>query len=433
MFFKNPLDKKFAQWARGKKVLPLNASVMKEKFLSSVKNSDFVEVKKIRPVMFKKLVLSFGLAVLVLLVAGDMTRVILFRGKMAEEYGITQIGGVSRGGGYGVTMSAPIAANRDGYNESFDALGLQPGKATGLGSKDIRAQSLIGMAADKATSFVKEFVQPEYQQNRYFATSNSINDTREFSKFTYNSALKTRDVEDVSTRILTTIRGYGGRVDDASIQEKYSYINFVVPKDNLLQFKTEIKGMVGKRFYVESLHIQNLLPEKVAIEESTEVVNKNLIDLQDKLKEFTEKHGKTIAGLQRDLGSVNGRIAKLNAEVTSDPERQKQIKVEIAALAARQGVLQRQIISENNRYNFDKASMEQYIKSTQAKLDNLDTQEKNLLDNVETVQGYVAVQWISVWQMINIYIPHLWAWVVGAIVLLLIFNYFSKRRTIQAW
>jgi hypothetical protein len=46
-----------------------------------------------------------------------------------------------------------------------------------------------------------------YPQNYYNSMAASVNDTREFSKVSYNSILKTRDVEDVSTRILTIVRG----------------------------------------------------------------------------------------------------------------------------------------------------------------------------------------------------------------------------------
>jgi hypothetical protein len=424
MFFKNPLDKKFAQWGKGKKVLPSNASMMKEKFLSSAELSSS-PVKQMRPPKFYFKILSLGLAVVVLFVGVSEYR---------KNSRIAMVGGQSSGwyeGGFteekSVAPTAPAV-----YNQSAQDLGIQSGEVTALGRQD-GVGGVVDMVANGAKSIAREFVQPEYNQNRYNPTPTSINDTREFSKFSYNSTLKTRDVEDISTRILTTIRGYGGRVDDASLQEKYSYISFVVPKANLLQFKTEIKGMVGKKFYVESLHIQNLLPEKVGIEDSTKTYSKLLSDAQEKLKDLNEKHAKTIAGLQRDLNNINGRIAKLKAEVTSDPERQKQIKTEISNLVVRQRAVQKQIADENTWYGWDSTRLEQDVKNNQTQLDSLGTQEKNLVDTVETVQGYVSVQWMSLWEMINIYIPYLWAWVVGLCFLLLIFNYFSKRRTINAW
>ncbi len=420
MFFKNPLDKKFTQWARGKKVLPPNASMMKEKFLSSARLPSGA-VKQVRPPKFYFKILSVGLAVMVLYVGVNYYRNSMITSKSSYVYD----NGFGGGGAGGLSLQS------SGGSGGED-MALQYGAATGLGySESGFVRSVREMAAT-----VQDAIYDGIYTDRAYAPAmqnSTVRDTREFSKISYNSTLKTRDVEDISTRILTTVRGNGGRVDDASIQEKYSYINFVIPKDNLLQFKTEIKSMVGKKFYKESLHIQNLLPEKVGIEDSAKTHSRLLSDAQDKLKDLNVKHTKTIADLQRSLNNINGILAKFRAEVTTDTIRQKQIKTEISSLVARQGAVQKQITDENTWYGWDSTRLEQDVKNNQTQLDNLGEQEKNLLDNVETVQGYVSVQWMSLWQMINIYIPYLWAWVVGAIVLLLIFNYFSKRRTITAW
>jgi chromosome segregation ATPase len=175
------------------------------------------------------------------------------------------------------------------------------------------------------------------------------------------------------------------------------------------------------------------VPEKVGIEDYTKTYNRLLSDAQNKLNDLNVKHAKTISDLQRQFSNINSSIAKLKREVPTDPERQKQIKTEIASLTVRKGAVQKQITDENTWYGWDSTRLEQDVKNNQTQLDNLGEQEKNLLDNIETVQGYVSVQWMSVWQMINIYIPYLWVWVVGVCVLLFIFSYFSKRRTINAW
>lgn len=405
MFFKNPLDKKFAQWGRGKKVMPPNATIMKEKFLSSARLPSG-NVKQARPPKFYFKILSVGLAVMV-----------LFVGVNEYKKNLT------------VTTQSP-----GWYGSDYRAVDLgMPIAATGLGQSE---SGFVRSVREVATTIQDAIYDGMYDDNRAYPPvmqNSTIRDAREFSKINYNANIKTRDVEDISTRILTTVRGYGGRVDNASIAEKYASISFVVPKDNLVQFKTEIKGLVGKKFYVESLHIQNLLPQKVGLEDSTKTYAKLLSDAQDKLKDLNAKHAKTIADLQRQLNNINGIVAKLKAEVTTDPERQKQIKTEISSLTVRKVALQKQISDENTWYGWDSTRLEQDIKNNQSHLDNLDVQEKNLLDNVETVQGYVSVQWMGVWEMVNIYIPYLWVWVIGLCVLLLIFNYFSRRRTISAW
>lgn len=416
MFFKNILDKKLAQWGKAKQVLPPNASMMKERFLSSA-TLPHNPLKHVRPPRFYFKILSVGLAALV-----------LFVGVHEYRKNSRDMSSGSYGGGYSSDGLVPPRGQTE-YNESADPLAIRLGEATPL-SQSAGVAGIVDTVTERAKSIAREFVQPEYYP---YNPSTPITDDREFLKYSYNANLQTRDVEEVSTKILTIVRGYKGRVDSARINDNYSNISFVIPKDDLFSFRAEVKALVGKRFYQENLYLQNLLPEKVAIEESTEVVSKNLVDLQDKLKEFTEKHNRTITGLQRDLGSVNGRIAKLNAEVTTDPERQKQIKAEVATLTVRQGVLQRQIISENSRYNFDKASMEQYIKSTQAKLDNLSKQDKDLDEYVETVQGNINIQWMSIHEMLDIYVPYYWVWIIGLCILGLIARSLTKRRTIEAW
>lgn len=258
MFFKNPLDKKFAQWARGKKVLPPNVSVMKEKFLSSVR-LPAGDVKQARPPRFYFKILSVGLAVMVLFVG-------------VNEY----------------KKNSMVATQSPGwYGSDYGAVDLgMPSAATGLSQSE---NGFVRSAKEIAANVQDAIYDGMYDDNRAYPPvmqNTTIRDTREFSKINYNSNIKTRDVEDVSTRILTTIRGYGGRVDDASIAEEYASISFVVPKDNLVQFKTEIKSLVGKNFYVESLHIQNLLPQKVGLEDSTKTYNKLLSDAQEKLKDL---------------------------------------------------------------------------------------------------------------------------------------------------
>lgn len=415
MFFKNSLDKKFAQWGRDKKVLPSNVSMMKEKFLSSARLPSGAG-KQVRPPKFYFKILSVGLAALVLFVGVNYYR---------NSFIATQSGYV--GGELTKTAGSPTTFN---YNGSGQDLGIQSGEAVSLGSPE--KGDFVRSIKETAASFVQDGA---YNNRAYppVMQNSTISDTREFSKFSYNATLKTREVEDVSTRILTIVRGNGGRVDNASIAEKYASISFVVPKDNLLQFKTEIKSLVGKKFYVESLHIQNLLPEKVGIENTTENVENSLEATKADLDSLTKKHNTVIADYQKQLNVVTINIQALRAEVTTDTVRQKQIKAEISSLVFRQGALQRQISDENKWYGWDSARLEQDIKIKQTQLDDLGTQETNLLDNVETVQGYVSVQWVSVWQMINIFVPYLWAWVIGFCILALIFNYFSKRRTINAW
>ncbi len=422
MLFNNFIQKKFARWGEGKREVPGNMVAMKEKFLAAA-NVPASKPLRIKPRKFYIGLLSTSLAVLLLVVG-------------LKEYAKNSL----------MIASSPMASYSSGYagemesiggqpaydydgSAAEDSLGIQYGKAVPLGQSG-GIGGVVDRVANEVSSLAREFVEPEYYQ---YNRSTPIADDREFLKYTYNANLQTRDVEDVATKILTIVRGYNGRVDSARINESYANVSFVVPQDDLLAFKQEIKALVGKRFYEENLYLQNLLPEKVQIEDSAETSSKLLSDTQDKLKELNAKHAKTIADLQKNLNSINAQIAKLKAEVTTDPERQKQIKAEISNLTNRKGTVQRQISDENTWYGWDQTRLEQDVKNHQTELDNLAKQDKQLDQNVETVQGNINIQWISFWEMLNMYVPYFWAWILGLCGFALIFNYFSKRRTIKAW
>ncbi|PIW08098.1 hypothetical protein COW38_01475, partial [Candidatus Collierbacteria bacterium CG17_big_fil_post_rev_8_21_14_2_50_45_7] len=38
-------------------------------------------------------------------------------------------------------------------------------------------------------------------------------------------------------------------------------------------------------------------------------------------------------------------------------------------------------------------------------LENVNTQDENFTENIETVEGRVDVKWISIWQMIKVFSP----------------------------
>ena len=416
MFFKNPLDKKFSEWGKGKRAVPSNMSAMKEKFLATA-NVPVSQPLNIKPRRLYIGVLSAGLAVLLVFVGLKEYEKKGSIASMPLAYNTSYGGGIMP------------ATSPEQYDESatLSDVDTRSGEAASLGQR-YEDGNAVDSVENRVKSFTKEFVQPEYRQ---FASTPAVDD-REFLKYTYNASLETREVEEVATKILTIIRGYKGRVDNARINDQYASVSFVVPKDDLLNFKEEIKSLVGKRFYEENLNLQNLLPEKVYIAESAETVNKNLTDFQTRLKELNDKHAKIIADLQRQVNGVVVRIAALRKEqATANPERQKQITAEIASLGTRQGSLNRQISEENKYYGWDKTSLEQDIKNTQTQLDNLSKQDTQLNEKVETVQGSINIQWISIPEMADIYVPYYWAWIIGLCGLALIVNFFTKRRRIE--
>ncbi|MBI2037456.1 MAG: DUF4349 domain-containing protein [Candidatus Magasanikbacteria bacterium] len=412
MFFTNPLDNKLRKWGKAKQELPASVSAMKEKVLASVKPKaePLPKTKNRTPYWF---VLSGALAALVLFIG---------------QYTLRQINTPVADSGFGIASQEQMALSSKYEEENLASdmvtpnvtpsdLGIQYGEATGLGGRSYE---------DSMVEKVSNFISTGQDRN------GAISDAREFLKYDYSATIKTRKVEQISSRVQTIVRGHGGRVDNMYVQEKHGYVYFVVPKSSLEAFKNEIKGLVNVRFYTESVRAQNLLPEKVIIEKSTETAKESLASLEGELAILTKEHNTRISDLQKQLNGVVASINRLRNEVTTSTVRQEEIKRDISRLSAVQQKLQRQITDENQNYNSQKFYLDDRIKNAKSEISNLAEQDQNLQDNVETVQGSVEVEWVSIFEIIKLYVPYYWAWVLSFCAIALAVNYFSKRRTIEA-
>src|SRR3989344_3622342 len=105
-----------------------------------------------------------------------------------------------------------------------------------------------------------------------------ITDTREFLKIYYNASMQTRDVQGLTRRVETTVRGYDGRVDQQSSSPKYGYVNFALPQSKYDAFRTELESLVDSRFLTVNISSQNLLSQKVSIEEQQKQADTALSD-----------------------------------------------------------------------------------------------------------------------------------------------------------
>src|SRR3989344_8448981 len=76
-----------------------------------------------------------------------------------------------------------------------------------------------------------------------------VTDTREFLKTYYSASMRTRDVPVLTRRVETTVRGYGGRIDQESSSAQYGYVNFALPQSKYDAFRTELEGFVDSRFF----------------------------------------------------------------------------------------------------------------------------------------------------------------------------------------
>lgn len=416
MFFKNPLEKKIRQWGKDAHVLPPSALDMKSKVLDLVKvpNKTVSRLQSPRPYF---IALSSMAAVLLLFVGVQLYKKMhLFQVSTSGVAYDTApqallVGGGGCGGAY-CDLSASI--------ESSDPA-FMSGKATTLSDS---SNSILVNAVDVIEKVSRE-------TSSLVAPTASVPDTREFLQYEYNASIKSRHVQELTGRLQTVVRGYGGRVDSVSVQKKYGYIYFVVPKSSFEEFKSEVKSLANARFYEESVRGQNLLPEKVVIEKSLDTTNQSLVSWQESLLALNKEHDGHILYMQKQLNSTASRIAKLRTEVTSSTARQKEISAELSRLYAVQAETQKNIKGENEYYNSRKFYLEDQIKNTQTQIASLVGQDKELQDTVETVQGSIQVQWVSILETINIYVPYFWLWIISICIVIALVHYYGRRRSVE--
>jgi len=121
-------------------------------------------------------------------------------------------------------------------------------------------------------SVTSRLMRPDYYPNPEVP----ITDTREFLKTYYKASMQTRDVSALTRRVETTVRGYDGRIDNESSAEKYGYVSFVLPQAKYETFRAELESLVSSRFLKVNISSQNLLSQKVGIEEQQKQADSKL-------------------------------------------------------------------------------------------------------------------------------------------------------------
>src|SRR3989344_7430215 len=228
-------------------------------------------------------------------------------------------------------------------------------------------------------------------------------DTREFLKQSYNATLRTRDVNSLTARVVTTVRGHDGRVDNTQSSEKYGYVQFVIPVTEFESFKQEVEGMVGARFLKVEMSAQNLLPQKQSIEERQKSVEQKIADLKVTRAQIVSAHAAAVKNLQ---SRIDDNMAEINTlvKISNEPG----VQARINALRADRDSLKTQLSNENTLYTNKLKSYDSQIANASTTLTTVKTQDQNLLDNVATVNGTISLQWIRYWEMARLYLPGNW-------------------------
>jgi len=242
---------------------------------------------------------------------------------------------------------------------------------------------------------------PDYYPYPYPNPEVPVTDTREFLKIYYNASMQTRDVPALTRRVETTVRGYDGRIDNESSAEKYGSVSFALPQVKYDAFRAELEGLVGSRFLKVNISSQNLLSQKVSIEEQQKQADTVLADYKTARAKLVNAHTSIVQSLQ----------TQIDATVATSSERAS---------------LEQQLARENSSYARNLSNADANITYAENWVKGVQTQDATLLANVATVTGTVSIQWISLWDMALLYLPGYWIPAIFAVLAVLSFN--SDRR-----
>src|SRR3989344_469999 len=237
----------------------------------------------------------------------------------------------------------------------------------------------------------------------YYNQDVPVTDTREFLKVYYSANMRTRDVQGLTRRVVTTVRGYDGRIDQESSSPQYGSVGFVIPQSKYDAFRVELESLVNSRFLTVNVSSQNLLPQKQSIEEQQKQADTSLAGYKATRQNIVSAHANTLKSLQSQIDAIASRLATLRAQTQT-----YDVQIQIQSLSNDLYSLNQQLANENSSYSAQLKNADANIKSAQDWQKAVQTQDQNLLDNVATVNGTFSIQWISLWETAQLYLPGYW-------------------------
>ena len=401
----------FVNWGESKKTLPSNAKNIKNEVLSSFVTKQNRQTRQ--PFGW----LKFGFKFTAAGIAG------LFLVLYTASYLLGPASIDSDLASYSVErpLSKGLApASFDKTDTiSAESLGIAYGSYTGLGSRGpTRLENIV-------TKFggIKD--------------RNPATDTREFLKVDYGMDIRTRQVQKKTSQIQTIVRGYGGRVDMVSANKEHGYVEFVLSKASLDKFKIELKDRLNlpERFIEESIRSINLLDKKQDIEKGVSIVSSSLSTLEQNRKIITDIYNRDSANAKNHINYAKQQVYILEQlkQKTTSTQKLNEISSNLFYWYSEKDRAQKILDKAEKDYDGGIKITNNQTKINKDKLGDLNTKDKDLIDNTNTVKGRVYLRWISMYQIISLYIPRLWIWagllVVGLIVLLR----YGRNRSIPSW
>jgi len=294
--------------------------------------------------------------------------------------------------------------------------------------------NMMGGIESSKSTMLPSVPYDSYPRPGYYGGDSSIKDTREFMKVNYQAEIKTRDVKDVMRGVKSAIDDADGRVDNIDESYKYAsikhaYVSFVIPKSNLSDFKDEIESLTHEKLYFESSSAQNLLGQKQSIEEQQESAASQLAELQKNQKDLNTTHTATVNSLQKQITNTQKDLASVRAIIftTTDANTLVALRNQEYSLVQQETSLKQSLSSENKNYTNNNQNLQNQIDGVNAQIKNIEEQDEDFTDNIETVNGYISVSWISLWDMAKIFSPIHPGFIV-TILVLLAWYFLSKKN-----
>lgn len=232
-------------------------------------------------------------------------------------------------------------------------------------------------------------------------------DDREFIKTSYSSNFKTKNVSKLVNDIKNVVKGSDGRVDRLNTSPKNGYVQFVVAKSKFDSFRDEIESLTHKKLYFESISSQNLLTEKISIEDQMEEIEKRLANLINQKEILKNNHDKKVSSINKEIARIKSELIAVRAAiaVSVDQIAIDALKNQESVLLAQQVNQNKLLTNENSNYNRDNSNLENQINNANSNLVNINKVDDKFTDKIETVSGHISVNWISNWEMAKIFSP----------------------------
>ncbi len=215
-----------------------------------------------------------------------------------------------------------------------------------------------------------------------------------------------RDVQKLTRRVETTVRGHGGRIDSMSSAEKYGSLSFVISESKFQAFRNELESLVDSRFLTVNINTQNLLPQKQAIEEQRDYTDMNLTEVASARKKATSDYSAKKTEIQYQIDANDREYEMLQVALASaDQNTRPNITARQSTLLSEQASLRSQLRTLESTYLATINSLDAQKRYLEQNADALGKQDEVLMEDVATVNGSVSIQWVSFWQVAQLYLP----------------------------